>query len=211
MFRRIMRPQDPAGGTPPAPPQDPPPGSPPAPPAGKTFTQAELDAIIAKRVAAAEKSTADRIKTEADTAKLDETDRLKLEKEESDRKATEARAAADVRVLAAEARVQAMALGVKPERLEHVLRLADLSAITVGDDGNVPADDVKKAVSVVLAEIPELKGTGSGSQQSGGDFGGSNGKKVWTRAEIAALAGTPEFEKHKDDINLAAREGRVRG
>ncbi len=87
---------------------------------------------------------------------MDETERLKLEKQEA-----EQREAATNRHDPREPRqgrgwrVQAMALGVKPDRIEHVLRLAELAEIEV-TDGVVSAEAVKQVVSAVLVDIPEL-------------------------------------------------------
>lgn len=58
------------------------------------------------------------------------------------------------------ARAAATQLGVKPERLDFVLKLADLSGIEIGDDMQVDADKVKAAVQSVLDIVPEL-GTAS--------------------------------------------------
>lgn len=78
--------------------------------------------------------------------------------------AQEAQQTANVRINAAKqsllqmsARSAATQLGVKPERLDFVLKLADLSGVDIGDDMQVDADKVTAAVQSVLDVIPELK------------------------------------------------------
>lgn len=80
--------------------------------------------------------------------------------------AQEAQQTANVRINAAKqsllqmsARSAATQLGVKPERLDFVLKLADLSGVDIGDDMQVDTDKVTAAVQSVLDVIPELKTT----------------------------------------------------
>ena len=54
------------------------------------------------------------------------------------------------------ARAAAAQLGVKAERLDYVLKLADLSGVEVGDDMQVDAGKVTAAVQSVLDAVPEL-------------------------------------------------------
>jgi len=97
----------------------------------KTITQEELDRIIQQRLQRERKKWEQQIEEERRKAAMTEAERLKVEKEEAERKAQEAQAAANRRIIQAEAKAQALALGVRPERLEYVLRLADLSEIEV--------------------------------------------------------------------------------
>lgn len=176
-----------------------------------TMTQAELDAIVKREKVKQEKTTKAEAEEAARVATLSETDRLKAEKEAADVKTAAAIEAGRAALVRADAKLAAVVAGASIEKASLVLRLADLSEIDVTDD--VPdAVAIKAAVERVKAEVPELFAAAGGSERSGGDFqGGSSSKKIWTRAEIAALSGTPEFDKHKDDINLAASEGRIRG
>lgn len=54
------------------------------------------------------------------------------------------------------ARAAAAQLGVKAERLDYVLKLADLSGVEVGDDMQVDVGKVTAAVQSVLDAVPEL-------------------------------------------------------
>lgn len=65
--------------------------------------------------------------------------------------------AAKQSLLQMSARSAAAQLGVKPERLDFVLKLADLSGVDIGDDMQVDADKVTAAVQAVLDVVPELK------------------------------------------------------
>ena len=63
------------------------------------------------------------------------------------------------RLIQAEARAQAVLLQIKPERLDYALRLADLSQIKIGTDGQLDAAKIKSALEQVIKDIPELKAT----------------------------------------------------
>lgn len=176
--------------------------------------QAAIDELVAERVRRAERAAAQRAKEEANEAakraQMDETERLKAEKEDAVKQAAEALARADRTLVAAEARVAAAAAGAKPERLDRVLRLLDLDAVTV-EDGTPDAKAVASAVAALKDDIPELFG-GAPSKRSGADMEGGDGdKRVWTRAQIAELAKRPsEYAKHEEEIDAALREGRIR-
>lgn len=149
----------------------------------KTFTQAELDAILSKRLARERKQWEQQVEDAKKKAAMDETERLKAEKAEAEQKAQAAQAAANQRLIKAEAKVQAAALGVKPERIDYAIRLADLSGVEVGDDGEPDAKAVKAAIEAVLRDVPELKGV-SGSVGTGSNPGGDGNqgtKNPWKR------------------------------
>jgi membrane protein involved in colicin uptake len=173
-----------------------------------TFTpeqQAAIDAIIAERVSRANKA-AGKTALEArakelgfDTVEAMET-ALQAHKEATDKqktdlekaqeakaaaeaKATKALAQANQRLVDAEARVQATGLGVKAERIAHVIKLADLSQAQVSDDGAVDGDAVKAAIEAVLKDVPELRGAPAtpggtgGNPPRGGAGSGEGGDK----------------------------------
>jgi hypothetical protein len=140
--------------------------TPPAP--DKTFSQADLDRIVAERLARDRKGREDYddIKTkltaleqaEADRekAKLSDTERLEAEKAEALKKAQEAEdrstareTAANQRIINAEFRTLAREANVPADRLAAAVKLADLSGVTVDDEGN--AVGVKEAVEALVA------------------------------------------------------------
>jgi len=153
---------------------------------GKTFTQDELDAILAKRLARERKAWEQQIEEERKKAAMTEAERLKAEKEEAERKAQAAQEAANRRLINAEARVQAVALGVKPERVDYALRLADLSSVEVDENGNPDAAGIKAAIEAVLKDLPELKGQ-TAANKSGGEFPGGGGTGTKTNTLLGAI------------------------
>lgn len=109
---------------------------------------------------------------EAQEKAKSEADRLKAEKEAAERKAAEATTRANQRTIRAEAKAQAAQMGVKADRLDYALRLADLSGVEVDDNGEPDVDAIKKAIGKVLEDLPELKGD-QAPGKSGSEFNGS--------------------------------------
>lgn len=225
--RILFRPDDPAagaagGGDPPsgdpaAPAKGDPPKDPPAPPPKIEFTpeqQAHIDALVTERVKRAEKAAEKKATQQADEAarraQMDESERLKAEKQDAEKRASDAEAAANARVVKAEAKLAAVAAGIKPERVEAALRMLDISTISVSDDGEPDAAAIALALQNLKKEIPELFGDSTGgAQRSGGDFGGGGAqKRIYTEAEIKAMS-SEDFGKVQDDVMAAMREGRV--
>jgi hypothetical protein len=73
----------------------------------------------------------------------------------------------------ADAKLQAAALGIKPERVDYALKLANIDAVEV-KDGVVDNAAIKAALEAVLKDLPELKGVAV-PPAGGGDFGGGSG------------------------------------
>lgn len=170
---------------PPTPPT-PPPSPSPVPPADKTFTQADLDRIVAERLARAKvEPPADyqALKEQAEelaklkASQLSETEKLQKAAQDAaaaakaadDRaKAAEERAAAALRrsaIIAAATRAGA----VDPDA---VVTLLDPSKVTVGDDGQVTGVD--EAVKALLDEKKYLVGS-TPTPTPGGADGGPRG------------------------------------
>lgn len=167
---------------PPADPQEPP----------KTFTQDELDRVVADRIARERKKSEkyadyDDLKTkltalqEAEElrkkADMTEAERLESEKAEALKKAQEAEergnaklSAANQRIINAEFKSLARDSNVPADRIAAALKLADLSAVTVDDDGNpLGIEDAVKALveaNPYLVEIAKPKAIGGAG---GGD------------------------------------------
>lgn len=135
-----------------------------------TMTQAELDRLVASEKAKAKKAAEAEAKQAAERAKMDEAERLKAEKADSDKAAAEATAKANARVIRSEAKLAAVASGVKADRVERFLKLVDLDGIEVDDDGEVDSKAVSKAVAAALKDVPEFKG--DAGQGNGGASGG---------------------------------------
>lgn len=159
----------------------------------RRYTQAELNRIDAKTrkdaekaaAAATEARIAEELGVSVDDAKaLIGKQRQKEQDEASDldrerdakTKAEKAKADADANaqavmvtadgyVVRAEAKVQAASLGVPSERLDYVVKLANLSEVSV-EDGTPDAEAAKKAVEQVLADVPELAAKTEETQQT---------------------------------------------
>lgn len=142
------------------------------------FTQADVDRIVSARVA---REAAKQQKV-AERAKLDEAERLKAEKADADQAAKDAKTSADTRIIRADAKVAAAAAGVAKDQLGYVLRLADLTGITVDEDGEPDAKAIGKAVDKVLADVPALKGTPP-AKKSGGDLNGTKNTQPKTLSD----------------------------
>lgn len=158
--------------------------------AGKTFTQDELDAILTKRLAREQKSWEAKVEEEKKRANMTDQEKLKAAAEEAEKKGKAAVDLANQRLVTAEAKAQALALGVKPEKIPHLLKLADLSAADVDDKGNVSEKVVKQALEAVLKDLPELKGGGPGGLNMGGNPpGGGSSASGGMNAFIRRAAG----------------------
>lgn len=173
----------PADPTPPSDdPKDPP----------KTFTQAELDRIVTDRLARDRKGREDyddikaklaaleEAEAEREKAKLSETERLEAEKaaalqaaEEAKTERDNALTAANQRLIKAEFRAVARELNVRPDALDDAYKLADMTGVSVDDEGNiVGVGDVVKALLTTkpyLAEQAKPQPKPIGSASGGAD------------------------------------------
>lgn len=178
-------------------------------PSGKSFNQDDVDKAIEKRLAR-ERKRWEREQEEAKKkAEMSEAERFKAEKEESEKKATEAQERANQTLIRAEAKVTAVAAGVKAERVAKFLKLVDLAEVEVGEDGEPDADAIKAAIDAALEDVPEFKGEAGKSGTSGADLSGSNTTRKWTQAEVDKLS-PAEYEKHRDEIMAQVRAGTVK-
>lgn len=160
----------------------------------KQYTQEDLDKIVTERTSRAEKAALKSFfqqkglsEDEANSA-IDDYKKSKAEKEEASRNdakaqadradaaeksAQEAIARANAVLVKANAQIQAANLGVKSNKLDYVVKMADLSKVTIGDDGNPDEAAIKSAVEQVLKDVPELKDT----KESSGFKIGADGDK----------------------------------
>ena len=165
----------------------------------QTYTQEDLDKIVTERIGRAEKAAlksffqqqglteeeandaiADYKKVKAEKAEASKND-AKAQAERADaaeKAAKEAIAKANAVLIRANAQIQASNLGVKSNKLDYVVKMADLTKVTINDDGNPDEAAIKEAVEQVLKDVPELKDTketsgfkigADGDKDSGGD------------------------------------------
>lgn len=57
-----------------------------------------------------------------------------------------------------QATMEAVTLGLNAKTIPYVVKLADMSK-AVNDDGTVNAEEIKKALEKVIADVPQFKGT----------------------------------------------------
>jgi len=154
----------------------------------KTFTQEDIDRVLKDRLAR-ERKAWDKEQADAKKqAEMSEAEKLKAAKDEAEAKATEAMSKADAKIIKAEAKVQALAAGVKPERVDALLKLADISSVTIGDDGEPDAKTLKAAVEAALKEYPEFKAGAGTSGRSGDDFSGGTNTDGLTVEKILEMS-----------------------
>ena len=165
----------------------------------KQYTQEDLDKIVIERTGRAEKSAlksffqqqglteeeanaaiAEYKKTKAEKAEASKNDaKVQAERAEAaEKSAKEAIARANAVLIRANAQIMASSLGVKSNKLDYVVKMADLNKITIDDDGNPDEAAIKAAVEQVLKDVPELKDTketsgfkigADGNKDKGGD------------------------------------------
>lgn len=177
------------------------------------FTQADLDRYLGERLASERTKHQKALEDERAKAGKSEVEKAELERQQALDRAKEVTSAAATRIAASEAKGAARDLDARPDRLDAILRVADLKPC-IGDDGEVDDVKVKAAVEKVLAEYPEWKKTpGSGAGRSGGEHqGGGGGKPTYTRADIDRMAAAGELVGDTlKAVNDALSDGRVSG
>ena len=174
------------------------------------YSQDDMDSAITKRVARERKKWE---KDQAEAKKkeqMTEAEKLKAAKDEAEAKAAESQTIANKKLVRADAKVAAVAAGVKAERVNRFLKLVDLSDVDVDDKTGEPdSDAIKAAITEALEDVPEFKaGDGKGGE-SGGDFSSSGSGKKWSQAEVDKLS-PEEYEKHRDEIMAQVRAGTIK-
>lgn len=186
-------------------PDAPPAADPPAPPVERSFSQAELNAILARQKRELLADAGDLAELRDKAKRLDDLEaqsqtELERERNRADSAVAEAqkiREAAERRLV--EAAVLTEATKQKAIKPEHLHRLIDTGSVTVGDDGQVAG--VGEAVTAFLEANPEYVGrtaSPSGSADQGARPGGAN---QLTRDALANMS--------NEEIVKAQREGRL--
>ena len=154
----------------PTPAADPEPTPAPEP---RTFTQEQVDKIIADRaIREVRTKYGDYDELKAKAAKFDELDAAsKSELDKANERAQKAeqerqRALETANARLVEAAVLAEAASLKALKPEHIHRLIDTTSVTVGDDGRVTG--AKEAVEAFLVANPEYVGTTRGTSADQG-------------------------------------------
>lgn len=169
----------------------------------KLFTQAELDAKIAERLARERKkyqqqnNGAQQNTDEGGTAQGTTTVEVDVT-EEARNQAAAIIAQANQRLIHAIAQSEATKLNINPDYIADAVRLADLSKVKVGDDGTVDTKSVTDALEAVLTRMPILKAateTPAGGFRVGGQ-GGNNQSNGWVN-NTKASGETKRWNKNR--------------
>lgn len=117
----------------------------------------------------------DTLKTIIQTHKdLEDKNKSELERaqeraQQAEQKLQEVMAQAQNVAKLTEAKLIAMEIGVNPARIDHFLKLADLSNVEVDENGNVDTKALKDVLGSLLKELPEFKKTVTDAPQGGTD------------------------------------------
>lgn len=180
----------------------------------KTFTQAELDAIISREKTKAKKAAQEEAQEAARRAQMTEAQRLIAERDDALKQAKEAQQTADSRAIQTEAKLAALAAGADPGHLDYVLRLVDLADVTV-DAGQVDVKAVSAAVGKVKTDLPALFGVQQAGQatvqKSGTDMAQQpTPVRSFTTAELRELQKDPvAYAELQPEIERAFRAGKI--
>ncbi|WP_139074660.1 scaffolding protein [Paenibacillus elgii] len=185
--------------------------------------QAEIDRMVSDRLARQAKKYADYddLKTKVTTfeqaeedrlkAAMSEKDRLEAEKAEALKKAEEAEGkaqstldAANKRMIKAEFRALARELGVRADALDDAFVLADLTAVTVDDDGNI--DGVQGAVEALLKAKPYLVAEAKTKPKTIGEPSNPTQDEIKTLEQQLA-----EAQKKKDFSKVVELSNKIKG
>lgn len=155
--------------------------------AGRTFSQDEVNKLIAREKKRAADATRKELEDAARTAAMSEVEKLQQQLGEKDTAIAAATERANRRAIAAEAQVQALAAGIRPDRVAAAIRLADLSGVECDDAGEPDVAAITASIQAILKDYPEWaagaggdgKGVGSGANPAGG--GASGQKNPWLR------------------------------
>lgn len=159
--------------------------------------QAAIDKLVTERLARQEKSLrktwAEEAESERRKAEMAESDRLKAEKQEAIDQANERIKATSTRLVRACARAEAAAAGVKAERLDKVLKLAELDSIELDDSGEPDPAAVRLAVEAVLRDVPELVSKSNSPNIDAGSRGENDRPDMQTLSQMSMA----DYLKHR--------------
>lgn len=153
----------------------------------KTFTQAEVDRMIENRLAR-ERKKYQQPTTATGTTQTQTTDTAvegapaTVEVDVTEEARTQAAtiiAQANQRLIQAIAQSEATKLNINPDYIADAVRLADLSAVKVNDDGTVDTKSITAALEAVLTRMPVLKAV-SDTPAGGFKVGAQGGNNTQT-------------------------------
>ena len=153
----------------------------------KTFTQAEVNEMIEKRLAR-ERKKYQQTNTATGTTQTQTTDTavegapaaVEVDvTEEARQQAATIIAQANQRLIQAIAQSEATKLNINPDYVTDAVKLADLSKVKVNDDGTVDTKSITTALEAVLTRMPVLKAV-SDAPAGGFKVGAQGGNNTQT-------------------------------
>lgn len=147
----------------------------------KFLTQEQHERSLKNRLARQERKLREELQQqaqeEARKSRMDEVERLRVEREEAINSSKAMVQKANERIMLSEAKAQAAALGVPQESLKYISRLVDLSDVDVDSNGDYDEDALVGAVQQVLKDVPAL--VKSVASEDAGEAGAqSNGQSL---------------------------------
>jgi hypothetical protein len=124
--------------------------------AEKTLTQSEVDQLLKRRLYRERKKWEDEAAEQKKLAEMTEAERYKAEVEAVRKESQERLRATQQRIVTSEAKSAALNANVRSDRLEAVMRLADLSDVDVYDDGGFDEKAVQRVIQSVVDQYPEF-------------------------------------------------------
>jgi len=141
----------------------------------KLFTQEDIDRIVRDRLKREKKAWEQKVEEERKKAAMTETERLKAEKDEADKKAQEALKRANDRLIRAEVIAQAAAMKIIDGDAAYTLMSKE--GVSVEEDGNVIG--VKAALEALVKSKPYLVASGApDAKRTGDDQSNDKGKRT---------------------------------
>lgn len=176
----------------------------------KTYTQAELDALIEKRLARERKKFQQQGannpaegNTEGQTTDSQGNGTTQVEvdvTEDARQQAAAIIAQANARLIQSVAQSEATKLGINPDYIVDAVRLADLSKVTVNDDGTVDNKSIVTALEAVLERVPVFKAAAeapAGGFKVGGQGGNNNQSNGWNNNATKNSGETKRWNKNR--------------
>lgn len=176
----------------------------------KTFTQAEVDAMIKERLARERKkfqtqgtNNTAQGSTEGQTANTEGNGTTQVEVDVTDEARQQAAAIiaqANQRLIQSVAQAEATKLGINPDYIVDAVRLADLSKVTVNDDGTVDTKSVTTALEAVLERVPVFKAAAeapAGGFKVGGQGGNNQTNNGWNNNATKNSGETKRWNKNR--------------
>lgn len=176
----------------------------------KTFTQAEVDAMIKERLARERKKYSQQGNnntaqgsTEGQTANTEGAGTTQVEvdvTEDARQQAAAIIAQANQRLILAMAQSEATKLSINPDYIADAVRLADLSKVKVNDDGTVDTKSITTALEAVLERVPVFKAAAeapAGGFKVGGQGGNNNSANGWNNNASKTSGETKRWNKNR--------------